>query len=219
MGDQSGHETGWTIRPFPGAHESPHPTDPPGDQKRFGAPDWGRGPGVAGKRGDILTASRCCGGYSAARCAAPARDSPRCSRSKSTAPGTPATLRFSASPARTLAAAARTASASPRRASSPRARGVPPGLVAAARWPGKGSAQKKKNAGTKAWSKSVFGSKRCSRQAGRQVHASHLSSFLPSALLQLGTAPEGGNFRSWKTSRTDVAKATRQGATLAMPGK
>lgn len=94
--------------------------------------------------------------------------------------------------------------------------GAPPGLVAAARWPGKGLAQKK-NAGTKAWSKSVLGSKRCSRQAGRSTPPTFLLSFPAPSCSR--AAPEGGNFRSWKTNRTDVAKATRQGATLAMPGE
>lgn len=55
-----------------------------------------------------------------------------------------------------------------------------------------------------------------SRQAGRQAGRSTPPTFLlsfpePSCSW---AAPEGGNFGSWKTNRTDVAKATRQGATL-----
>lgn len=54
----------------------------------------GREPGAAGRfaaaPAGLLTASRCCGGCSSGRRAAPARDSPRCSPSRSTAPGTAA---------------------------------------------------------------------------------------------------------------------------------
>lgn len=38
----------------------------------------------------ILTVSRCCGGYSWARCVVPAHDSPPCCLNRSTGPGTPA---------------------------------------------------------------------------------------------------------------------------------
>lgn len=46
--------------------------------------------GVLAAPAGLLTASRCCGGCSSGRRAAPARDSPRCSPSRSTAPGTAA---------------------------------------------------------------------------------------------------------------------------------
>ena len=73
----------------------------------------------AGGEDPVLTVSRCFGGYSWARYAAPARDSPPCCPSRSTAPGTPAAPPRSESPA--LTPATGIAFASRRRASSPAA--------------------------------------------------------------------------------------------------
>lgn len=66
------------------------------------------------RRLGVLTAAQCCGGCSSGRRAAPARDSPPCSLSRSTAPGT------AAAPPRPTASAAAPGpgGASPRRTSS-----------------------------------------------------------------------------------------------------
>lgn len=105
--------SGPQTRPAPGATSARQPA---GALKGAG----GRGALAAAPAG-LLTASRCYGGCSSGRRAAPARDSPRCSPSRSTAPGTAAAPPRPPSPA----AAPGTGWASPSRTSSPPAAAQP----------------------------------------------------------------------------------------------
>lgn len=173
----------------------------------MGDPVWGWG-----VEDPILTASQCCGGYSWARCAAPARDSPLCCPSRSTAPGTPAAPPRSGSPA--LTPATGTASANRRRASSP----------AASSLAGAGGSSLARCSARIALClrPSIWRGTRNPECPGKctqnnmevtviifraveltQVRASHL----PSTLLQQGRH-SSGNFRSWRS--IGQAKATRR---------
>lgn len=95
----------------------------------------GRRNPAGSRRLGVLTAAQCCGGCSSGRRAAPARDSPPCFLSRSTAPGTAAAPPRPPAPA----AAPGPGGASPRRTSSPPAA---PGRGPPASGPGRRGARR-----------------------------------------------------------------------------